>query len=143
MNLASGGVMTTTPVKNFKIIEDEARIENLRIAAEEYEQRETITPEEFDKILEDLIAKNFSKEEQARVQQFVDQFCSEGKGVMLGILDRAREAGKLDEAFQILEEDFREHWNYRPPPFRGSFVTEQDVYYVNRAYQKLGLPLPD
>jgi len=54
MNHASGGLMTTSIVKSFKIIEDETRTKNFLKAAEAYEQQETISSEEFDKNVRDL-----------------------------------------------------------------------------------------
>ncbi len=142
MNPGGGGLMTTSPVKSFKVIQNEALAQELRTVGEKFDNEKTISPEEFDAAVKKTVAKCFPAKHHAEIQQFVDQFCSEGKGIMLGILDCAHKAGKLSEALQILKEDFKEHWGYRPKKFRGSFITEQDVHYANRPYQKLGIPLP-
>lgn len=142
MNLASGGLLVTSRVKSVRVVEDAVRRQKLSASAEAAEKPEAFSPEEFDRAVRALLDQKFPAEYRGEVQQFVGQFCPEGKGIMLGILDRAREAGKLDEALRLLGEDFKEHWDYRPPHVRGSFITEQDVYYVQRAYQRLGIPLP-
>lgn len=142
MNPSCGGLMTIPLVKSFEIIQDETIAHELRTAGEKFDSEKPITKEEFDEITKEFVVKNFPSEHQSKIQQFVDQFCSEGKGVILGVLDRAHRAGKLQQALHVLEQQFHEHWTFRPKQFRGSFITEQDVFYVEEAYRQLGLPSP-
>lgn len=142
MNPADGGLMTTGVVKSFEVIQEEAVRSELQATAEEFEKRKSISPEEFDAAVAQLIKRDFPVQYQAEVADFVGKFCMEGKGIMLGILDQARKADKLPEALKLLEVHYREHWSYRPPPLRGSFITQQDVHYADLPYKELGLELP-
>jgi hypothetical protein len=142
MNFAEGGVLTTTPIESFEAVEDESLHEELTSAAKEFDSRETVSPEEFDKAVEEIVRKEFPVKFQQKILEFLNEFCPSGKGTMLGIFHYAHKAEKLEEAIRVLEDDYEEHWQYRPPPFRGSFITEVDVDYVEGAYRKLSLPLP-
>ena len=97
---------------------------------------------DFQELMRDIISR-FPEGSQERARRFLGYFNQEGKETMLGIMVAAYDGGKLDEAFEILEKQFREHWMYRPNKVRGSMVTDKDPLYIEDAYHKLGIPLPD
>lgn len=142
MNLAAGGLLCTSTVKNIQFVEEPDRAARLAEAGQKFDQQPVISTEEFDVIVRELITKEFPADQQERITTFINEFNNEGKGVMLGILSRAQAAGKLAQAQEILDTDFHEHWSYRHPRIRGSLINEQDVFYIERAFQKLGLPSP-
>lgn len=142
MNPAEGGILTTSTVRSIEFPEDPERAARLAAADVEDEQRPTMSEEEFVRRVQETIDKEFPEDRRERIRVFVAEFNSEGQGIMLGIMSRAHAVGKLDQALEILDKDFKEHWGRRPPFARGSFITEQDVHYVERAYQQLGLPSP-
>lgn len=102
----------------------------------------TPTPERVKKATMEFVAESFPSSKSRRIHDLVDNFNMEGQGVMLGILDGAHKAGKLDEALDLLETQYREHWSYRPKDLRGSFITAKDEIKVRDVYKELGIPLP-
>lgn len=142
MNAGAGGVLSTSVVQHIRSIKDKVRVQRMVEAAKKFDRRKTISSDEFAAKVRELIVKEFPADQRGRITAFVSKFNLEGQGVMLGILSRAHAVRKLTQALEILDEDFREHWSFRPPLVRGSFLTEHDVDYVERAYQKLGLPSP-
>ena len=142
MSPANGGLFTTSRVKMFVVLQDKKLARKLQAVADEYEKLPEFSEKEFDKALNSILEKNFPAAIQPEIKKLLDAFNWEGRGVMLGFLDRARAAGKLKAAIMIVREDLEEHWSYRPKQFRGSFITEKDTYYVQQMYVRLGIPLP-
>lgn len=142
MNVGTGGVLTTSEVKHIRSVSNDERTQRMHETAEKFDQRPIISNDEFAARVRELITGEFPIDQQERISTFVGEFNHDGQGIMLGILSRAQAAGKLTQALEILGEDFREHWTFRHPKVRGSLLTEQDVFYVERAYVRLGLPSP-
>lgn len=143
MNLGVGGVLTTPEVRSIRSLSDEdTRVQPMIEAAEAFDRLPTITADEFAARIRALIAKEFPADDQERITTFMAEFSRDGQGIMLGILSRAHAVGKLAQALEVLENDYREHWFFRPPAVRGTLITEQDVDYIERAYRTLGIPSP-
>jgi len=143
MNPATGGFMTTSPVKSFKIIDDPALSEKLMDTYRQYRETPPLDAKAFEAKILEIIDNEFPPNHKKDILALINEFNIEGKGIMLGILSRAHKAGKLIEALKILNRHLTEHWTYRPPESRGSFITGEDVRYVELAYQELGIPFPD
>ena len=143
MNPVMGGFMTTSPVKSFKIIDDLALFEKLMDTYMQYREMPPLDVKAFETKVIGIIESEFPPDQKEDILALINEFNVEGKGVMLGILSRAHKAGKLIKALEILNRHLAKHWMYRPPEIRGSFITDKDVYYVELAYQELGIPFPD
>jgi len=143
MNPVMGGFMTTSPVKSFKIIDDLALFEKLMDTYRQYREMPPLDVKAFETKVIGIIESEFPPDQKEDILALINEFNVEGKGVMLGILSRAHKAGKLIKALEILNRHLAKHWMYRPPEIRGSFITDKDVYYVELAYQELGIPFPD
>ena len=143
MNPVMGGFMTTSPVKSFKIIDDLALFEKLMDTYRQYQEMPPLDVKAFETKVIGIIESEFPPDQKEDILALINEFNVEGKGVMLGILSRAHKAGKLIKALEILNRHLAKHWMYRPPEIRGSFITDKDVYYVELAYQELGIPFPD
>ena len=143
MNPVMGGLMTTSPVKSFKIIDDLALFEKLMDTYRQYREMPPLDVKAFETKVIGIIESEFPPDQKEDILALINEFNVEGKGVMLGILSRAHKAGKLIKALEILNRHLAKHWMYRPPEIRGSFITDKDVYYVELAYQELGIPFPD
>ena len=143
MNPVMGGFMTTSPVKSFKIIDDLALFEKLMDTYRQYREMPPLDVKAFETKAIGIIESEFPPDQKEDILALINEFNVEGKGVMLGILSRAHKAGKLIKALEILNRHLAKHWMYRPPEIRGSFITDKDVYYVELAYQELGIPFPD
>lgn len=141
----TGGIVTLGAVKRFAFVNDPVRAERIMKKAEARRPKEAtaVDLKKWERETENFMVERFSGEHLERIQKLVREFCvPNGRMIMLGILDRAKEARKLEQALAILERQCREHWLYRPPELRGEFITEKDVAYVERAYHELGLPVP-
>jgi len=143
MNPVMGGLMTTSPVKSFKIIDDLALFEKLMDTYRQYQEMPPLDVKAFETKVIGIIESEFPPDQKEDILALINEFNVEGKGVMLGILSRAHKAGKLIKALEILNRHLAKHWMYRPPEIRGSFITDKDVYYVELAYQELDIPFPD
>ncbi|KKR14648.1 MAG: hypothetical protein UT43_C0020G0016 [Parcubacteria group bacterium GW2011_GWC1_39_29] len=143
MNPVTGGFMTTSPVKSFRIIDDLALSEKLMDTYRQYQKMPRLDVKAFEAKVMQIIESEFPPNQKENILALINEFNAEGKGVMLGILSRAHKAGKLAEALEILNRHLTKHWTYRPPEIRGSFITGEDVRYVELAYQELGIPFPD
>lgn len=102
----------------------------------------TPSPEQIQKATEEFVAETFPSNRLRRIHALVGEFNLEGKGNMLGILERAHKAGKLDEALDMLEAQLREHWSYYPKELRGSFITVKDEMKIRDTYHILGIQVP-
>ncbi len=102
----------------------------------------TPTPEQVKEATRQFVSETFPSNKSRRIHALVDEFNMEGQGNMLGVLEGAHKAGKLDEALTLLETQYREHWSYYPRALRGSFVTVKDEMKIRDAYKQLGIPLP-
>jgi hypothetical protein len=142
MNPATGGFMTTSPVKSFKIIDDPILSEKLMDTYRQYQKMPPLDVKAFEAKILEIVNKEFPSDYKEDILTLINEFNIEGKGVMLGILSRAHKVGKLVGALKILDRHLTEHWGYRPPEIRGSFITGEDVRYIELAYQELGIPFP-
>ena len=142
MNAGEGGLLRTSPVKSFEVIEDEKLKKELEAARDSFDSAKPISTEEFERVAEEIISKSFPSDRQDRIRILVNEFNIEGKGIMLGILDRAHQVGKLDQAIEICKRQFQKHWSFRPKNLRGSFIIEKDAWYIEEAYRQLGIPSP-
>lgn len=144
LTILRGGLVTIGQVRSCVFVGDTKRAADIMARAEARRPRE-MTDQELEglqKEIDGLIDKKFSGEDHEKVRELVHCFGLEGQGVMLGYLDRAQDADKLQEALAVLERHYEEHWSYRPKEMRGSFITEQDVDYINWAYLEISLPMP-
>ncbi len=140
----TGGLYTITPIQLITLRQDP------ELARSITEKAETKRPKKWtgdDKKkaeagLKDFIRKKFPGDEVERVEDLLNFFCWNGRMMMLTLLVKAHEAGKLETAFGVIGKQIQEHWGYRAPEIRGEFMTESDVYYMKQAYEKLGLPIP-
>ena len=102
----------------------------------------TPTPEQVKEATRQFVAETFPSNRSRRVRALVDEFNMEGQGNMLGVLEGAHKAGKLDEALALLEAQLKNHWSYYPKALRGSFITVKDEMKIRDAYKQLEIPLP-
>jgi len=139
-----GTLLTTSPVVNFQFNSEPERGPQM-LAEAESKRPEPATEDALDKFnrMLDGIIDTFPDEHQGRARGLVNEFNSQGRGIMVRIFELANEQGKLPAALDLIEKQYREHWAYRAPEIRGSFITEQDVHYIHAAYEELDLPLPE
>lgn len=145
LNPLIGGLVTLSPVKEINFINDPEKAQRIRrqVEASRPPKATEAEIEEAKKNLGKWIEEKFAGGQLEEVKRLVGEFAfPDGQGVILGILDRAREAGKLTQALETLERQLADHWSWRPPMFRGLFINEKDVAYIHQAYQELGLPFP-
>lgn len=102
----------------------------------------TPSPEQVKEATRQFVSETFPSNKSRRINALVEEFNMEGQGNMLGVLEGAHKVGKLDEALDLLEVQYREHWSYYPKELRGSFITVKDEMKVRDAYKKLAIPLP-
>ncbi len=100
------------------------------------------TQEQVREATRQFVSETFPSNKSSRIHALVDEFNMEGQGNMLGLLEGAHKVGKLDEALDLLEAQYREHWSYYPKALRGSFITEKDEMKIRNSYKQLGIPLP-
>lgn len=139
----TGGIVVLSKLRAFTLINDKKKTREIVKAAELQRPKRPSKRDiqRWNKKVEEII-RRFDPDHVDWVRQFVSFFNNEGKAIMLGLLEKAREVGKMQEAIRVLSRHFDEHWCYRAPEIRGSFITETDVLYVERAYSELGLPSP-
>lgn len=101
-----------------------------------------VTEEMMNQMAEELIDKSIPHRFQRQVRALIKDFCGEGKGNMLGLIERANEMGKIQEVLVIIERDIQKHWKYWPTTVRGRVVTTKDEMVIRDAYRELGIPLP-
>lgn len=66
-----------------------------------------------------------------------------GQIVIVTLLESAHRHGKFEEAKELIAKFVSEHWGYQAPEVRGDpGFTQKNAWYIERAYQELGLPLP-
>ncbi len=138
-----GSLLTTSPVVEIREVNDLSRALEM-LAEAELNRPPPVTDErikKFEEFVESLILQ-LPPEYQDRARGYVLEFNFEGQGMIVQIFRLANEAGKLDRAFDVLNDHWSRHWAYRAPEIRGSFVTEQDEYYIRLAYEEIGLALP-
>jgi hypothetical protein len=138
----SRGLMITSRVKEFSIVNNREISERYLEIWNQEQQKPAFDENEFNAKVTDLAKKEFAGEDQNRVLQILSQFNYEGKGIMLGILCKAKKAYKLPRAFEVISKYFKAHWIFRPPSMRGSFITPADIQCVHDMYHELGLELP-
>ncbi len=143
-SLTGDGLALLSETKSIRWLEGEVA-DKARAAAEETRPREPTEAEVaetmsiYRKFLDEL---PWGKHEE-RAKKLIGEFSfPSGQVVIATILNLAMEAGKIEQAFSIVERDLEEHWSYRPPQFRGEFITEKDVDYIERAYRELGIEPP-
>lgn len=145
LHALDGGLVSMSSVQSINFIEDAEESERLLAEAEKNRPR-TATEEETAQMREkfwEWVDDHDWGEHKDWVHEFVGRFrFLNGQAYISGILVVALEAGKLEDAIRILERQFEEHWFFRPPEFRGELVTEKDAYYLEKAYQDLGLTPP-
>ncbi len=142
--ISIGGLYTITPIQ-FITLRQEPELAAQIVAAAEATRPKAWTEEDkknAEKKLRELTDEKFPADKIGPVENLINFFCWNGKVMMLTLLIKAQEAGKLDEAFKVISKQIREHWGYRPPEIRGEFITESDVYYMQQAYLELGLQVP-
>jgi hypothetical protein len=139
-----GSIVTTSPVKAFRLLNDPERV--LELVAEAESRRLPKPTEDDRKNFEQVIKKMVDElqiEHRARAKLFIQQFNPQGQAMMIRIMLLANKQGRLEEALNMLDWQFESHWAYRAPEIRGSFISEVDVQYIELAYRQLKLPLPD
>ena len=146
LNVPGGGVGGTSTRWSWEIVEDEERQAKLQAVFDKFQVEEAAKPVwtdgQFWTKVEEIVREHFPEETWERTITLLKRFCRNGMATILGFLDRAREADKLDQAFEVMDRHFREYWGYVPPTVRGEFNTQRDVDCINSAYRELDLPIP-
>ncbi len=153
MRRLAGGLIETSPVKDIafcsggnsvkkaKQIIEEAEAKRPRVMTEEEEKDYDA---KFAKAVEKIITKEFPADKQDWIREMVGRFGNiPAKGTVLGVLSQAQKHGKLDKAIQLLERDWKEQWNYQPPPVAGDpEFMPLNAHRWSALYRELGIPLP-
>ncbi len=109
----------------------------------EYKEREKKKNEDINDETKRLIEEKFSGKNKEKVSEFIDRFrIPEVKGIIFSIFLRAKEANKLEKAFEVLEQIFEEHWKYQHPDIRANMQYTDNEMKVQEAYKLIGIKLP-
>ena len=139
-----GGILTITPIQFLTFRQDLVKIKEITEKAEA-KRPKMVTEKEVAEIEEKIRsdARNiFPPEEAEQAINLLSHFCLSGQDMFMRYFLAAHEKGKLPGALKTAAKQMGEHWGYRAPEIRGMFVTEEDVYYMRKAYQDIGLELP-
>ncbi|MBU0625190.1 hypothetical protein KKF05_02500 [Patescibacteria group bacterium] len=140
----AGSLVTTSPVQNFRVINDPDRVLHLVAEAESHRLQKPSDKDidRFNQSIDQMISE-FPPEYRDRASEFIYRFNPQGRAMMVQIMRLANDRGRLTQALDLLDRQYKKHWAYRAPEIRGSFITEIDVEYIEAAYNQLRLPLPN
>lgn len=142
VNLAIGGIMTTSPIKTVKVKEDANKAMELVEKALATAPKE-VTKKEAQDSIKKFVQNKFPVTMRSEVTQIISVFSLNGQIAIVCFLEIAHRHGKFDQAKQLIDKFMREHWGYQAPEVRGDpDFTQKNAWYFERIYQELDLPLP-
>jgi len=143
LNPHKGGFFSFPSVKSVEVKEDKARADELREHAKATAPT-PMTEEEAEASIQEFVDDSFpAGDVRTRAQEMVDRFSYGGKVVITTLLSYAYEEGKFEEALELLERFYKEHWYYQHPAVRGDIeLLPTNHGYLRRAYQELNIKMP-
>lgn len=144
IRLYSGKTLTISPIQFISLSQDKNLAQEM-IEKAEKNRPPPVTQKQLDdvnsKIFSDVKTK-FPADRQEIVEDLLNFFCLQGRGIMMSLLVAANDIGKLDDAIVIIKKQIGEHWGWKAPEIRGAIIIPSDHLYIRKAYEKLGIQLP-
>lgn len=142
VNLAASRIITTSTIKTVKVKEDAKKAKELVERALATAPKE-VTREEVQISIKKFTQDKFPATMKAEVTLIVSAFSLNGQIAIVSLLEVAHRHGKFDAAKKLIDKFMLEHWCYQAPEVRGDpDFTQKNSWYIERAYQELGLSLP-
>lgn len=142
IQLAGGGVLTTSVIQTMGIKEDAKKAKELTEKALVTAPK-NVTGEEARRAIQKFIEDKFPPTLRPEVAQIIETFSTNGQIAIVTLLEVALWHEKFEAAKQLIFKFWQEHWSYQAPEIRGDHLfSPATAHYLERAYQELELPLP-
>jgi hypothetical protein len=148
--LSDGGLMQSSPVETFDFRDDPAEAKRITDAAEAKRPQVMTSKEEaaYGKKVKEVIAlfveKHFPESERLRIMEFIANFKNtNAAGSVLGVLSQGLKHGKFERAFELLEADWKNQWQFQPPHLAGDpDLMPMNAHRWAALWTNLGVPTP-
>jgi hypothetical protein len=144
-NPITGGLVVTSPVSKIKALRGKKKAAAiLKAARDNAPKGEPVTPEKALEVINAFVDKHFAENTRGKVKEMLARFPNPmARGAIVGVLDKARKAGILEKAFEVLERVYQREWVFMHPLMRGSCeVHERNAYLYEKVYKELGIIFP-
>lgn len=143
-----GALFTSSNVKSFVMLNDQEKAKEIisKVEAQIADASKEVTQQEVEEWTEEFtkqIENDFAGEHLDAIQKILCEFSTFGKCMIATFFYYAKEAGKLDEAIDVMNQHFKDHWVFRPPTVRGEILTVVDAHQWEKAYTDIGIDPPE